>query len=303
MLALLGLLGAAMGGLMFIDIDGSEEEPGPPDAQDDPTVAPDGLSQLLDSSPADQIIDTEAEITQISATDPVDLEPADTAPATEDDGSDPSGEPEADADGEDPFYPMDYLEDEGDFDDLRDGPNLIVGTRGDDVLKGYMGDDTLIGGAGDDTLTAGDGNDVLLGDGGNDTLEGGFGDDLLVGGDGEDLLMGGWDDDVLHGRDEDESFDYLNGGEGDDVLIGGRGDNLNGGTGADLFDIEIDFDGTIDDFEAEDRLQITYEGDTPPELETVADERGLTLIADGERVAFFRGLSELDLSRVELRAA
>ncbi|RYH04598.1 calcium-binding protein [Salipiger sp. IMCC34102] len=188
------------------------------------------------------------------------------------------------------------------FDDPRDRPNLVLGGSGGDELKGYMGDDTLIGGTGDDRLIAGDGDDVLLGDGGADTLEGGWGDDLLIGGDGADLLQGGWGDDVLHGRDADAGFDYLNGGAGDDVLIGGAGDNLNGGGGADLFDIERDFDGTIDDLEPQDRIQLSYTGDTPPALSTQTCAEGVTLYADNERLAFFRGLTELDVGRIELHA-
>jgi Ca2+-binding RTX toxin-like protein len=115
---------------------------------------------------------------------------------------------------------------------------------------GMGGNDVLTGGWGDDVLHGGEGMDFIYGRGGNDELFGG--DDssfnYLDGGDGNDKLYGGYGTDVMHGRDGhdwlfgNKGKDYLYGGAGNDVLNGGDdgvADYLNGGTGADKFQIDL----------------------------------------------------------------
>ena len=141
-----------------------------------------------------------------------------------------------------------------------------------------------------------------MGGAGNDALLGSLGDDVLVGGAGADTLHGGSGNDVLFDRD-DADLDYLNGGAGDDILIGGDGDNLHGGTGADTFALMPNNNAIIEDFNTtEDLIEITYEGE-PPILSTTQGEAGLMLLADGETVATFIGLTELDVATVTLIAA
>ena len=148
----------------------------------------------------------------------------------------------------------------------------------------------LNGGGGDDVLMGGDGDDALLGSLDNDTLIGGAGTDTLHGGSGHD---------VLYDRD-DNSPDYLNGGAGDDTLMGGVGDNLHGGTGADTFKLIEGNDTIVEDFDpTEDVIEVTFDGKIP-ELSTTLSEEGLVLLADGETVATFANLTNLDLETVSL---
>ena len=186
------------------------------------------------------------------------------------------------------------------------GNDLLDGGTGDDDLLGHVGDDTLEGGAGADRLTGGDGADRLEGGDDGDTLSGSAGNDLLRGGAGADLLMGGDGDDTLDGRDDlgrdDLEADYLNGGAGDDWLVAGALDTLSGGIGADLFDVSgAGGVATIEDYDqAEDTLVLLYQGDGPaPLLTQAAEADGVTILADGTPVAFLRGVSDVDLSRIE----
>jgi Ca2+-binding RTX toxin-like protein len=189
----------------------------------------------------------------------------------------------------------------GDGDDvLHGGPgdDVLFAGNGDDELYGHIGDDTLRGDGGHDTLTGGDGADILFGGQGNDSLSGNIGRDTLAGGPGADTLMGGDDDDVLIGRD-DLDADYLNGGAGDDILIAGAGDHLNGGPGADLFSVPVDAGAVIDDFDpSQDVIEVLHDGLTPLALTTTLSESGLALLADGEVVATFSGITSLDLQSV-----
>jgi Ca2+-binding RTX toxin-like protein len=92
-------------------------------------------------------------------------------------------------------------------------------------------------------------NDSLYGEGGNDTLHGGFGHDSLIGGAGNDTLYGNEGNDNLYGDgtgilNENETYnDKLDGGSGDDILDGDLdftvspvwgNDVLNGGQGNDI---------------------------------------------------------------------
>jgi Ca2+-binding RTX toxin-like protein len=181
------------------------------------------------------------------------------------------------------------------------GNDTLLGEDSDDSLFGHIGNDDLTGGDGDDFLNGGAGQDRLAGGEGHDSLLGSLGDDTLSGGDGTDVLNGGSGNDVLHG-DDDTLRDYLNGSDGDDRLIAGPGDNLNGGAGADTFALPLAAGARVEDFDpTSDRIEVIYDPDQGlPELTTLEDADGLTLLADGHEVAYFAGLAWLDLSRVML---
>lgn len=122
------------------------------------------------------------------------------------------------------------------------GPDVILGTEGDDVINGGNGADTICGLGGDDIINAGQGRDVVLaGDGddfvsggkGKDTLAGGAGNDDLRGNEGTDTIDGGAGNDELRGG---QKADVIFGGSGDDNLVGGtRPDVLDGGRGLDSY--------------------------------------------------------------------
>ncbi|MCD2517212.1 DUF4214 domain-containing protein [Massilia sp. G4R7] len=168
------------------------------------------------------------------------------------------------------------------------------GGAGDDVLEGGPGDDVLSGHAGKDSLYGGDGNDVLDGGAGDDYLGGGDGDNTLRGGDGNDILIGGNTGATLMeggaGKDTLRSHygsDRLSGGEGNDelelvdpgiqgragntvVVSGDAGDDIirirsasfpatvlaSGGDGADTFIVHAITGLTIQDFSADDLLDL-----------------------------------------------
>ena len=147
------------------------------------------------------------------------------------------------------------------------GPDVIIGTDGDDLIHGEQGDDIICAGDGDDTVFGGRGSDAIFGDDGNDDIRSGIGRDTILGGAGDDELRsgngidvvlgqagndfvlggsgnddigGGAGDDWLDGRNGD---DIIKGGNGDDTLIGNRhNDELIGGAGADTFDGGIGVD-------------------------------------------------------------
>lgn len=180
------------------------------------------------------------------------------------------------------------------------GDDSLFGGKGDDWLNGGMDDDILWGGAGHDVLYGDGGDDVIVGGNGMDWLEGANGSDTLSGSSGDDNLRGGAGDDVLMGG---TGGDVIYGGTGDDVLIAEGTDNLNGGAGADTFDLTLAHDAEIADFDpASDVIEIAYEGD-PPVLTTQTEDDSVTLLADGHVVATLPGLTELDVSRVNLIAA
>ena len=109
------------------------------------------------------------------------------------------------------------VEDGGEDD--PDGPNVLIGFRGDDTLNGTDGDDGMDGNGGNDTLNGKDGHDSMDGGPGNDTLNGGPGNDRLYG----DLFgSGAVGDDIIDGG---PGHDYLVGGPGADRLDGGQPDH------------------------------------------------------------------------------
>jgi Ca2+-binding RTX toxin-like protein len=98
------------------------------------------------------------------------------------------------------------------------GPDVILGTPGDEEINGRQGDDVVCGGGGQDLLIGAEGADVLLGGADRDFLYGSDGTDRLEGGPGRDQLYGGRGNDHLSGAVAD---DHLEGGDGNDLLIGG----------------------------------------------------------------------------------
>ena len=311
MLAVLGFLGLAMSSFVMLgrdDTDTDDVLPGPePDTAPGADDGHDSLAILSETEGdagaggvlADDAAQPDAGVTAEAAA------PVDGTAVTPGTGSFPDEDDHFDDLLPDVAPRVSHAgTDDGDTLAGGTGADDMFGGAGNDEITGNLGDDLLVGADGDDTLTGGDGADTLYGGAGDDTLAGGWGDDVLVGDDGADLLMGGRGNDTLDGRDADDGFDYLNGGAGDDVLLAGRGDHLNGGDGADTFAVRADGDNTIDDFDpTQDVLEITYAGDTPPVLSTVAADDGLTLMADDAIVAHLSGITELDLSTVVLVAA
>lgn len=112
------------------------------------------------------------------------------------------------------------------------GPDVILGTSGNDVITAMGGDDTICGLEGNDIINAGNGNDWVDAGPGNDTIEGGNGNDEIYGDSGVDIINGGPDNDEIFGEG---SGDFINGNSGDDLLDGGFGvDQLRGGSGNDV---------------------------------------------------------------------
>lgn len=71
------------------------------------------------------------------------------------------------------------------------GPDVILGTAGNDTIDGLAGDDVICGLAGNDVIDGGGDQDVLFGGPGNDTLRGDGDADALFGDSGDDVLDGG----------------------------------------------------------------------------------------------------------------
>lgn len=190
---------------------------------------------------------------------------------------------------------------EGD-DELHGGrdDDQLFGGAGDDSLFGHVGDDLMMGEGGDDTMIGGDGQDQLFGGDGDDRMQGYLGDDLLVGGAGADVMFGGAGDDVIDGRDGE--VDFLNGGHGDDVLLAGAGDHLHGGEGADAFVFDLSGPSHVADFNPdEDRIELAYDADfAEPFISFSEGDDGVTLIADDTEIAFFAGLTALDMADVQI---
>lgn len=200
----------------------------------------------------------------------------------------------------------------GDGDDSlhgQDGADRLIGNAGDDSLCGHEGNDLLSGGTGADSLMGGGGHDALSGQGGNDWLAGGEGDDLMRGGGGEDTLDGGAGNDTLEGGQSVP--DFLNGGDGDDALSLGAGDYGHGGAGEDVFSL-VDWVGqgglaTISDFDPEeDAIVVVYDAAqtlTPEVTLEPTDAGDMTILVDGDPVAFVAGGSGLTLSDIRMMAA
>lgn len=126
--------------------------------------------------------------------------------------------------------------------------SIAHGGDGNDRLYGGYSRDYLYGDAGNDMLFAmsstghsgyyGAGGDYLYGGDGDDSLYGSDQTDYLYGGIGSDVLVGAGGDDFLYGQ---AGKDYLYGQAGNDTLDGGDdgyADYLNGGLGADKFQME-----------------------------------------------------------------
>jgi cysteine-rich repeat protein len=71
------------------------------------------------------------------------------------------------------------------------GPDVIVGTSGDDTMNGLTGVDVICGRDGNDDIEGDNAGDDLYGEDGNDGIRGGNGDDDLFGGPGIDHCIGG----------------------------------------------------------------------------------------------------------------
>jgi Ca2+-binding RTX toxin-like protein len=122
------------------------------------------------------------------------------------------------------------------FDNNTDLDSVAYGGWGNDTLNGGSGDDHLEGGYNSDILSGGEGNDYLDAGAGTDyawnVLHGGGGNDTLHGSEGPDVLSGEAGVDLLYGHGD---TDHLDGGN-DNVL-----DVLFGGTGADVLEVEWNF--------------------------------------------------------------
>ena len=136
------------------------------------------------------------------------------------------------------------------------GNDLISGLDGDDSIYGGQGDDTIAGGEGHDSIRGALGNDDLYGDEGNDSIHGGQGDDAIAGGEGNDTIRGALGNDDLNG---DEGNDSIYGGQGDDTLVGV---NLASGFGAFERDILTGNSGR-DHFVLGDSDRVYYIDDDP----------------------------------------
>lgn len=106
---------------------------------------------------------------------------------------------------------------------------------GIDVIFGDAGNDFVVGGNGNDSIWGGKGNDMIYGEAGRDYVDGQDGEDMVSGGFGNDFVIGGQDADKLFGN------------EGEDRIFGAiqeqnqahGNDELDGGTGSDLFLIDL----------------------------------------------------------------
>ena len=218
----------------------------------------------------------------------------------------------------------------------EEGADMIYGGQGNDRLYGGSGADLLDGGLGNDTYYVDDTGDLVIeGEGGGfdfiesdvtfvmgDNVErlrvgrngadvdgtgnalgnglyGGNGDNRLWGLAGNDTIQGQGGNDILYGGAGD---DRLYGGAGDDLLIGGDRDHLDGGEGDDTFRL-AGRNVVVHGFDpAHDSIELLLDG-PKPDLTAEAGQDGVTLFDDGQVVALFPGLTELDLLHVRFVAA
>ena len=90
---------------------------------------------------------------------------------------------------------------------------------------------------GDDVIEGGAGADSIYGEDGADTIDGGADDDLIDGGSGDDSLIGGAGSDTLTGG---AGADTIEGEAGDDDILFGADDSVYGGSGDDVFTLDVD---------------------------------------------------------------
>lgn len=225
-------------------------------------------------------------------------------------------------------------------DEVRGGDqsDLVLGYDGNDTAYGGSGDDLVLGEAGNDALWLGDGDDIAwvddeidpvlfeTGQLGDDTINGEAGNDSLWDYDGSNVLYGGdgSDDIILQdntwSQDPDHSHDRGEGGAGNDFLIGDSGDTLNGGAGADSFNVifrDASYDGVVtvnddpalvEDFNgSDDFLAIQYLTETDPDpsaqltAQTDALTGDVTLSFDGVDLAILSNPENFDLTQVQFR--
>ncbi|PYE84714.1 calcium-binding protein [Pseudoroseicyclus aestuarii] len=279
MLGFLGLIGVSLAGLAFVSGDEDDDEGGSAVERDDGTavdMAPaQGEGELIDLPPEEDEAVYEPEPVEVTSNETV---------VAGDWTFDDDEEPETD------------LDEEALWDEVWDEVELALDEEGD-VLPLRDEGEAL------PCMTGGEGNDVLEGCDNGGLLSGGWGDDVLTGNAGEDEMQGGAGNDVLDGVEVGAAeADILNGGSGDDRLIGGAGDVLSGGRGADTFEIAPgDEVAVIADFDpAADALVLRGGAETV--LDTLTSEDGLTLLADGQPVAYLSGVTALDLSLVQMAA-
>ena len=174
---------------------------------------------------------------------------------------------------------------------VGDGANVVVRTESSDTtVYGADAEALFVGGDTDDRYNGGAGDEVILGGGGDDQLYGGAGNDILV--------------------SETTGRTWLRADEGDDLLVARSGQTLmQGGTGADVFEVHVDADqhAILDDFSAQDRLEIVGYGayGSLDELRAFGGRvfengKGNAIITVGEARIELRGVSlaELEASDV-----
>lgn len=213
-----------------------------------------------------------------------------------------------------------------DYADLGAGDDEADLGAGNDIVEAGAGHDGVLAGNGNDLVLAGAGNDNLFGDLGDDSLAGDDGDDTLEGGSGADILAGGLGNDVISGfsslgganagMSSGDGTDQLFGGSGDDRLILGRGDSVTGGSGDDVFEMDLRWqDGAggfvIADYASgQDSLVLSYAQTLDPEtslpivptltVEATADGLSSQILVDGRVVAIVEGVPDLLASDIEL---
>ncbi|MWB77131.1 hypothetical protein GLS40_03750 [Pseudooceanicola sp. 216_PA32_1] len=123
------------------------------------------------------------------------------------------------------------------------GNDVLVAGGGDDLLLGGPGDDILAGGTGDDTMEGNQGNDLIFDESGADVMNGGNGDDLIFGADILDYakmvassVKEGTDVQPFNTLDWSDSgeADTISGGNGNDYITLGANDQATGGEGDDF---------------------------------------------------------------------
>ena len=196
----------------------------------------------------------------------------------------------------------DGSDDVADIIEINAYASKVISYGGDDIISFAAGAETL---GRNMIINAGDGADtVTLGEG-NDSVVGGLGADTIFGGGGLDELDGGFGDDTINSLDIGVvgGVDTVFGGAGADTLTGDAGDLLNGGTGVDNFNIDMNDASSenvsIGDFDAAtETLAVTVNlgaGVTPTvtygtEVDASGTTLGATVVVNGRVVALLTGV-------------